>query len=84
MSRLKFSSGRIVGVEGVTEGKPFAVAVPRGSVVVLAAGAINTPALLLRSGVGGVGDLGERVEVVLPGVGHRIQVSNIISPISSF
>lgn len=67
--RLLFAGRRCIGVE--TDGAERLLA----DEVVLAAGAIASPALLLRSGVGPAGDLGALgIDVVasLPGVGGNL------------
>ncbi len=48
--RILFHDGAATGVEAIANGHPVTV---RARAVVLAAGALNTPAILLRSGVGG-------------------------------
>jgi 5-(hydroxymethyl)furfural/furfural oxidase len=69
VSRVLFASGRVRGVELVTQRHREVVSTPA---VVLCAGAVYSPAILLRSGVGPPGQLGALgVETVaaLPGVG---------------
>lgn len=69
VSRVLFASGQVRGVELVSEGHRDVVSAPA---VVLCAGAVYTPAILLRSGVGPAGQLGALdIEIVanLPGVG---------------
>lgn len=64
VDRVRHRRGRAVGVEGrwtTPEGRELAVVVT-APVVVVAAGALETPALLLRSGVGG------------PSVGHHLRL----------
>ena len=71
--RLIVEAGRIVGVEIVQRGQREEVRATRE--VVLAAGAIGSPRLLLLSGIGPAGHLGEvGVPVVhdLPGVGENL------------
>jgi choline dehydrogenase-like flavoprotein len=46
--RVLVSAGRVTGVEAVVEGRAVTIRAPR---VVLAAGALGTPAILLRSGL---------------------------------
>ncbi|HWV87017.1 MAG TPA: GMC family oxidoreductase N-terminal domain-containing protein [Capillimicrobium sp.] len=56
VERILVERGRAAGVEGVAvdeAGRPVARVVVRAPVVVCAAGALETPALLLRSGIGG-------------------------------
>lgn len=50
VTRVLVERGRAVGVEGSVDGVPLTV---RARAVVLACGGLSTPALLLRSGVGG-------------------------------
>ncbi|MFI6318295.1 GMC family oxidoreductase [Nonomuraea sp. NPDC050556] len=69
VARVLFSAGRVCGVELVGEGRREVVSAPA---VVLCAGAVYSPAILLRSGIGPEADLGALgIEVVspLPGVG---------------
>lgn len=67
--RLIFDGGRCVGVEYGTEESPItSLAVGRRASVVLAAGALNTPRVLLASGVGPGGSV-----VDAPGVGRNLQ-----------
>ncbi|WP_017595239.1 GMC family oxidoreductase [Nocardiopsis potens] len=72
--RLVFDGDRVTGVEVVTpEGERRTVTAARE--VVLCAGAIDTPRLLLLSGVGPKGDLekvGIEVRHDLPGVGENL------------
>ena len=71
--RLLFDGRRVVGVE--TE-KPGATEVFRGHEVVLSAGAIHTPALLMRAGIGPADHLhmlGIDVVADLDGVGRNLQ-----------
>lgn len=71
--RLLVEGRRVVGVE--TE-KPGATEVFRGHEVVLSAGAIHTPALLMRAGIGPADHLrmlGIDVVVDLDGVGRNLQ-----------
>lgn len=69
VNRLLFEGNRAVGVE-LTSG-----AVASGKIIVLAAGAIGSPAILLRSGIGPENDLRElgiEVRVDSPGVGAQL------------
>lgn len=69
VSRLLFDGKRAVGVE--LAGGTVAL----GKVIVLAAGAIGSPAILLRSGIGPAKDLqalGIEVQVDSPGVGAQL------------
>lgn len=71
--RLVVRNGRAVGVEVVRRGRRFAVAASRE--VILAAGAINTPRLLLLSGIGPAAELrplGIASVVDLPAVGKHL------------
>jgi choline dehydrogenase len=74
VQRLVLSGGRCIGVEYVLDGQVHVVGADRE--VVLAAGAVGSPQLLMVSGVGPAGHLrGVGVEVVedLPGVGENLQ-----------
>lgn len=69
VSRVLFASGRVRGVELVTGRHREVVSTPA---VVLCAGAVYSPAVLLRSGVGPPGQLaalGIELVAALPGVG---------------
>ena len=71
---LAFESRRCCGVNAVCAGQETTLTAERG--VILAAGAIGSPVLLLRSGVGPAADLTAlRIEVRcdLPGVGRNLQ-----------
>ena len=71
--RVVFEGGRAVGVEVESGGEKFTV---EGSEIVLCAGGIASPQLLLLSGVGPAGHLGELgIPVVkdLPGVGQNLR-----------
>src|SRR5262249_24014212 len=70
--RVLFASDRAVGVELVRRGRPVGVAAGR---VTLSAGAVNTPAILYRSGLGPGSRLaaaGIPRLVDLPGVGENL------------
>jgi choline dehydrogenase len=72
--RVLIEHGRAVGVEYVRGGKPHTVRAERE--VLLAAGAINSPQLLLLSGIGPADELranGAPVVFDLPGVGKNLQ-----------
>lgn len=72
VDRVLFDGTRVVGVEVICGGERQRV---RGRRVVLSAGAIATPAILLRSGVGPAADLrahGVPVVADLPGVGENL------------
>jgi 5-(hydroxymethyl)furfural/furfural oxidase len=73
VTRLRLLGGRCVGVDAWKGGSPLTIDADR---VVLCAGAIHSPALLLRSGIGAVDELqglGVPVEAALPGVGRNLQ-----------
>ncbi|MCL6645670.1 MAG: GMC family oxidoreductase N-terminal domain-containing protein [Dehalococcoidia bacterium] len=70
--RVLFEGRRAVGVEVERDG---AVETLRGRLIVLSAGAIHSPAILLRSGIGPAGELarlGVDAVQVAPGVGTRL------------
>ncbi|SIT57270.1 L-sorbose 1-dehydrogenase [Mesorhizobium prunaredense] len=70
--RIVIEGGRAVGIEGVTGKRPFFARAERE--VVLTAGAISTPKLLMLSGIGPAKHLsahGIRSVVDLPGVGQN-------------
>ena len=72
--RLAFSSARVIGVE-VRESSG-AMRVIEAAEVILCAGAIHSPAILLRSGIGSADELrshGIAVVANLPGVGRNLQ-----------
>ena len=74
VTRLHFEDARVCGVEFVRNGMP-AVAAVLGEVL-LAAGAIGTPQLLLLSGLGPgahLGEMGIGVQRDLPGVGANLK-----------
>ncbi len=74
VDRIVVEGGRAVGVEAVVDGRRRVARATAG--VVLAAGTVESPHLLLRSGIGPAAHLRERgVEVVadLPGVGENLQ-----------
>lgn len=54
VDRVSFDGSRASGVTAILDGRPFEVA---ATTVVLAAGAVHSPAVLLRSGVGPAKDL---------------------------
>ena len=73
-TRVLFAGNRATGVEYLRFGERTVASARRE--VVLAAGAINSPALLQMSGIGRGDDvtrLGERVQIELPGVGQNLQ-----------
>ena len=70
---LLLEGKRTVGVTAVVDGKPREF---RGADIILCAGAIHSPALLMRNGIGPGADLKARgIEIVadLPGVGRNLQ-----------
>lgn len=78
--RLLIEDGVVTGVEYEHEGKMLTL---RASETVLAAGAIGSPALLMRSGIGDAEEL-ERIGVTpvhhLPGVGKNLH-DHLLSPV---
>ncbi|MGA3310224.1 MAG: choline dehydrogenase [Xanthobacteraceae bacterium] len=73
-TRIVIEHGRAVGVEYVRRGKRYTVRAEQE--VLLAAGAINSPQLLLLSGIGPAGELramGVSIALDLPGVGKNLQ-----------
>lgn len=78
VTRLRFAGGRCVGVEAVQDARTVSFS---GDRVVLCAGAIHSPAILLRSGLGPPGPLralGIPVVADLPGVGANLQNHPIV------
>lgn len=78
VSRVLFEGQRVVGVEALHEGRPVRYTADRE--VILSLGAVNTPKLLMQSGVGPEGELrrhGIPLVQHLPGVGanHQDHVS---------
>jgi len=74
VTRVLVERGRAVGIEFLRQGKVTRAAA--GSAVVLSLGAINSPKLLMQSGIGDAGHLkalGIRVVQNLPGVGANLQ-----------
>ncbi|TVR13998.1 MAG: glucose-methanol-choline oxidoreductase [Planctomycetota bacterium] len=74
VTRLLVESGRCVGVEYLHDGQPTVVRA--GEEVILSAGAIDSPRILMHSGIGPKEDLvrvGIPVVVNLPGVGQNLQ-----------
>ena len=73
-TRVNFTGGKATGVDYVQRGRTLTVEAARE--VILAGGAINSPQLLMLSGVGPADHLGEHgIKVVadLPGVGQNLQ-----------
>lgn len=74
VTRVLFEGDRAVGVEYVKDGK--VARVRAGREVLLAGGVINSPQLLMLSGIGGAPELsrhGIATHVELPGVGRNLQ-----------
>jgi 5-(hydroxymethyl)furfural/furfural oxidase len=72
VSELLFEDTRCVGIRGTVAGAPVEF---RGNEVILCCGAIHSPAMLLRAGIGPVGhlrDLGITVRTARAGVGQRL------------
>lgn len=72
VARIVFDGGRATGVQVAVDGR---VETLQGGEVVVSAGAVNSPALLLRSGVGAAADLdrlGIPVVADVPGVGQNL------------
>ncbi|HLH87447.1 MAG TPA: GMC oxidoreductase [Xanthobacteraceae bacterium] len=70
---LLLDGNRVVGVTAIVEGGPHEF---RGVDIILCAGALHSPALLMRNGIGPATDLKDRgiaVIVDLPGVGRNLQ-----------
>ena len=70
---LVFDGDRCIGMEGTCRGQPVSIRAQR---VILAAGAIGTPALLERSGIGDeavLAPLGIQVHTQRLGVGNNLQ-----------
>jgi 5-(hydroxymethyl)furfural/furfural oxidase len=68
-----FGGKRVVGVTAVIDGKPQEF---RGADIKLCAGALHSPAMLMRAGIGPAADLrslGIAVVADLPGVGRNLQ-----------
>ncbi len=74
VTRLRIENARVIGVEFECDGQPaFAAA---ESDVLLAAGAIGTPQILMLSGLGPgahLREMGTALQRVLPGVGANLQ-----------
>lgn len=78
--RLLFESGRAVGVEYEREGD---LVTAYAEEVVLSAGAVDTPRILMLSGIGPAGHLSEvgiETRVDLPGVGENLH-DHLLSPV---
>jgi choline dehydrogenase len=80
--RLLLDGTRCTGVEFARNGDGDLQRAYAGAEVVVSAGAIESPALLLRSGIGPADDLralGIEVTAHLPGVGHNLH-DHLLSP----
>eukprot|EP00736_Rhodelphis_marinus_P001909 Rmarinus@m.22328 len=74
--RVLIENGKAVGVEYIENGEVKQVRVQAGGEVILSGGAINSPVLLMHSGVGPADHLREfgiDVKQNLPGVGQNLQ-----------
>jgi 5-(hydroxymethyl)furfural/furfural oxidase len=83
VKQLLFDGTRCIGIKAVVDGREQEF---RGNEVILSCGAIHSPALLLRAGIGPVGqlsNLGIPVVMGLEGVGQRLMDHPSIS-LSSF
>src|SRR5262249_858359 len=72
--KLRLRGGRCIGVDVLIDGRPYSIDASRE--VILCAGAIDTPRLLMLSGIGphpGLKQLGIATLVDLPGVGRNLQ-----------
>jgi 5-(hydroxymethyl)furfural/furfural oxidase len=70
--RLLFDGRKVTGVQAMSQDGPLTLTAPR---VVVSAGGIHSPALLLRSGIGPAGhliEMGVPVIADLPGVGAHL------------
>lgn len=73
VARLRLTNGRVSGVEALRGGRPVALQAHK---VIVSAGGIYSPAILLRSGIGPAADLeslGIPVALHRPGVGRNLQ-----------
>jgi 5-(hydroxymethyl)furfural/furfural oxidase len=71
--RLRLDQGRATGVDALRSGKPVQL---KARKVIVSAGGIYSPAILLRSGIGPAAELaslGIPVALDLPGVGRNLQ-----------
>ena len=81
VTRIEFKGNRAVAVKATISGKPFSINVDKE--VVLAAGAINSPQLLMLSGIGDAEALRKlSIPVVkdLPGVGRGLK-DHVAAPV---
>ncbi len=73
VTRIELAQGRAVRLHGLTRSGPVAYEV--GREVILSAGALNSPQLLMLSGIGDpdmLAQAGVPVQVALPGVGRNL------------
>ncbi len=83
VAALMFEDARCVGIRAMVGRQPAEF---RGNETILCCGAIHSPAMLLRAGIGPVGhlrDLGIEVRTARPGVGQRLMDHPSIS-VASF
>ena len=76
VTRVRFDGREAVGVEYINDGSGTPITVDAGEEVILSAGAINSPQLLMLSGIGPADHLAAHdISVVdeLPGVGQNLQ-----------
>ncbi|MET0544905.1 MAG: FAD-dependent oxidoreductase [Caulobacterales bacterium] len=74
VTRIRFDGARAIGIDYVQHNLPQAISAARG--IVVCAGALNTPKLLMQSGLGPGAHLASMdIEVLadLPGVGKNLQ-----------
>ncbi len=88
VTELLFEDTRSIGIRAIVGGRPLEF---RGNEIILCCGAIHSPAMLLRAGIGPVGhlrELGIGVRAARPGVGQRltdhpsISVASFLKPSS--
>ncbi|MBV9002456.1 MAG: GMC family oxidoreductase N-terminal domain-containing protein [Solirubrobacterales bacterium] len=80
VTAVRLAGNRCTGIEAIIDGAIRTIAASEE--VILSAGAIDTPRLLMLSGIGPAADLtrlGIRSVVDLPGVGHNLQEHPIIA-----
>ncbi len=83
VSELLFEDTRCVGIRATVQGKPAEF---RGNEVIVCCGAIHSPAMLLRAGIGPIGhlrELGIEIRASRAGVGQRLMDHPSIS-VASF
>jgi 5-(hydroxymethyl)furfural/furfural oxidase len=79
VTKLRFVGSRVVGIDAVKDGQPLAFDAAN---VVVSAGSLHTPALLMRSGIGAGEDLarlGIEVRIDRPGVGANLQEHPVVA-----